>query len=72
MKRSHERAYLALKWVGHSPCKALEIVIDAQRGCSHARQWCRVVLRAALDAHARGEGPWMRTDAQLGRIRRQM
>lgn len=47
MKQSHRKTYEALKRQGHSPAKAIEIVLDAKRGNSHALNWCRIVLMSA-------------------------
>ncbi len=35
--------------MGFSHVKALEIVIDYERGCTHARDWVRHVIEATDD-----------------------
>lgn len=47
MKKRHERTYLALIKIGFSASKALEIVIDAQRGFGPALMFARIALRSA-------------------------
>jgi hypothetical protein len=52
MTDEEKRNYEALKAHGHSPAKAAEIVLDAQRGDTHALMWIQVALascRAARD-----------------------
>jgi hypothetical protein len=44
---SHPRVYNALKSFGHSPQKALEILLDAKRGDRYALNWIRFVRSAA-------------------------
>lgn len=58
---SHPRVYALLKWLGHSPLKALEIVIAARRGDEHALAWVRVGFRLR-------DVPRSRIDAATGRI----
>lgn len=40
--------YEALKRHGHSPAKALEIVLDAKRGDQHAIAWINVTRESLL------------------------
>ncbi len=41
----YKRVYAALKRVGHTPAKALELLIDASRGDRLALLWVRTVCR---------------------------
>lgn len=41
----YPRTYAMLKRAGHSPAKAVEIIIDAQRGDKHALMWVRILLK---------------------------
>jgi hypothetical protein len=41
--RCYNRIYARLRDFGHTPTKALEILIDARRGDRHALQWIRLV-----------------------------
>ncbi len=41
----HPRIYAMLKQAGHSPAKAVEIILDAKRGDGFCRRWIRT-LRA--------------------------
>lgn len=45
MKQKHRRTYRALTAYGFSAAKALEIVIDAQRGDKFALLMCKTVLK---------------------------
>ena len=40
----HQRIYSLLKWNGHHPAKAAEILLDASRGDQWARGWIRVLF----------------------------
>lgn len=42
----HGRVYRMLKEAGHEPSKALEILVDARRGLSHALTWVRILHHA--------------------------
>lgn len=39
----HRRVYEMLKRAGHSPLKAIEIILDASRGEEHALVWIRII-----------------------------
>lgn len=41
----HRRVYEMLKRAGHSPAKAIEILVDARRGNRHAVDWVRAIFR---------------------------
>lgn len=45
MKKRHHKTYNLLKKLGFSPCKALEIVISAQRGDTDAVKISRFAWR---------------------------
>lgn len=43
--REETKEYKALRQWGHSAAKALEIIIDFERGEKHAVQWIEALLR---------------------------
>ena len=43
---TYPRTYALLKRAGHSPIKALEIVISASRGEEHALIWLGIIFKA--------------------------
>lgn len=42
---SHPRIYAALKYAGHCPANAAEIILDARRGDRYALQWVRACTK---------------------------
>jgi len=42
---THPRIYAMLKRAGHSPFKAVEIILDANRGIKHALSWVRTIFK---------------------------
>jgi hypothetical protein len=42
----YPRIYRALKFVGFSPAKSLEVILDAIRGKKHAMFWIRTARRS--------------------------
>ena len=42
----YPRTYTALKYAGHTPTKALEIIMDARRKNRLALSWCRICAAA--------------------------
>lgn len=53
----HARTYEMLKAYGHSPVKALEIVLDASRGDRTALQWIGTVRMINRLKTTRGKPP---------------
>ena len=52
----HQRVYEMLKRIGHTPLKALEIVIDASRGDKHALTWIRIARCQGRATQEAGNG----------------
>jgi hypothetical protein len=50
LDQQYPRIYAALKAQGHSAAKAVEILLDAKRQVSHAKQWIRICAYAARKA----------------------
>lgn len=47
----HERSYNELKRYGHSPVKALEIIVSASRGDSFSLKWIRLIYKLNKRKH---------------------
>ena len=41
----YPRIYKLLKLAGHSPAKAIEILIEAKRGDLHALKWIKMIVK---------------------------
>ena len=46
MHTNYPRIYILLKKAGHTPFKAVEILLDASRGDGHALAWVWVLFAA--------------------------
>lgn len=43
MTDKYPRVYAMLKWHGHSPVTALQVIVEAKRGNTYALDWIRVL-----------------------------
>ena len=43
----NQQVYAQLKAAGHSPAKAMEIMLDAKRGCTYATRWIEAACKLA-------------------------